>query len=588
MEVAPVAYLTAGLSRLVPAKIRWKIIAPYLVLTLIVAVTGTFFATRLVTGSLNDRFDNQLAEAARVTADSMVRQERQHLETVRAISFTVGVTEATESGDAAALRSLIEPILANHQREYVQVLDAHGHSLLSMHLVDAGSLNYETIKDDASLTNAQVVKNVLAGGDDQGDKFAELVPGANGDVLYTAGPVKDGDRTVGVVLVGTSLETLLPSIKLEALADVTFYDLDGQVIGSTFNRSDESAGALSQIGTDNLNSVAGLHETKTLFGRGFDLLYGELRVRDQTVGLFSIALPSSFISSAGTDTRLTMMTIFGLATAAVLGVGVLIAHGVTSPLLTLVGLARTVAGGDLTVRSKLKSRDEVGTLASSFNLMTDRLANQHLQTIRMLTSAIDARDPYTAGHSVRVGQLSVEIGRQLELPRRDLQFLEVGGYLHDVGKIGIRDNVLLKEGPLTEDERRMIEEHPRIGINIVKHIDLPTEVFDIVSGHHEKLDGTGYPYGLDAEGITLFARIAAVADVYDALTTERPYKPALSITRAVRILREEVTANHLDEHSVEGLVKALPVWDRRLRLERGLQGLSLGDLEDLTQGQGVA
>jgi putative nucleotidyltransferase with HDIG domain len=283
-----------------------------------------------------------------------------------------------------------------------------------------------------------------------------------------------------------------------------------------------------------------------------------------------------------------MMAVFSIATVAVLAVGVAIAHGVTSPLLSLVAVARAVAGGDLSVRSTLKTRDEVGTLATSFNIMTDRLANQHLQTIRTLTSAIDARDPYTAGHSVRVGQLSLEIGRELLLPRRELQFLEIGGYLHDVGKIGIRDNVLLKEGPLTEPERLMIAEHPRIGINIVKNVDLPSEVLEIVAGHHEKLDGTGYPYGLDGASISLFARIAAVADIYDALTTERPYKPAMTAKRSVRILREEVAANHLDELAVSALVRVLPVWERRRRREKALQGLSLGELEDLGIGQGVA
>jgi putative nucleotidyltransferase with HDIG domain len=577
-----------SLARLIPSRIRWKIIAPYFVLTVVVAAAGTYFATRLVTGSLDDRFNNQLAEAARVTSDAVVRRERMHLETVRSITFTVGVTEAIAASDGRELRTLIEPILANDHREYVRVLDENGRQLIGLHLVDEAALSYETLSSDATIADAAIVRNVLAGGDEQGDKFAQVIQGDDGGVLYTGGPIWDGESIAGVVLVGSTLDAFLPAVKLEALADVTFYGLDGSVLSTTFSRGDGSAEELSRIAASDLGAVAGVRETKTLFGREFDMLYGELRVREQTVGLFSIALPSSFIQSAGAETRLVMMVIFGVATAFVLGIGVLIAHGVTSPLLSLVRTARAVTAGDLTVRAGLESRDEVGTLATSFNIMTDRLANQHLQTIRMLTSAIDARDPYTAGHSVRVGQLSVEIGRQLELPRRDLQFLEVGGYLHDVGKIGIRDNVLLKEGPLTDEERRMIEEHPRIGINIVKHVDLPSEVFDIVSGHHEKLDGTGYPYGLNGEGITLFARIAAVADVYDALTTERPYKPALAIERAVEILRAEVTANHLDVRAVEGLVTALPVWSRRLSLERGLQGLSLGDLEDLRTGESVA
>jgi putative nucleotidyltransferase with HDIG domain len=112
--------------------------------------------------------------------------------------------------------------------------------------------------------------------------------------------------------------------------------------------------------------------------------------------------------------------------------------------------------------------------------MTERLAHTHLATIRALTSAIDARDPYTAGHSIRVGQLALEIGRSLELPRRDLQFLEIGGYLHDIGKIGIRDAVLLKTGLLTDDERSLIEEHPRIGLRIVQYVDLADEVLQFI------------------------------------------------------------------------------------------------------------
>jgi putative nucleotidyltransferase with HDIG domain len=573
---------------LVPAKIRWKIIAPYLVLTLIVAASGTYLATRLVTGSLEDRFENQLAEAARVTSDSVIRRERQHLETLRAISFTIGVSEATEAGDTSALQDLIEPILANNQRQYVVVLDESGREVMGLMLADGSTLNYEPYEASVELAATPLVHNVLAGGDKKGDKFAQVVPGADGGILYTAGPIRDGDRIVGVVLVGSSLDAFLPAIKLEALADVTFYSIDGAVLGSTFNRSDGSAEALSLIGTDELNGVAGLRETKTLFGRDFDLLYGELRVRDETVGLFSIALPSSFIQSAGADTRLVMMAVFGIATAAVLGVGVFIANGVTSPLLSLVRTSRAVAAGDLTVRAGLKSRDEVGTLATSFDIMTERLANQHLQTIRVLTSAIDARDPYTAGHSVRVGQLSMEIGRQMELPKRDLQFLEVGGYLHDVGKIGIRDSVLLKEGPLTLEERRMIEEHPRIGISIVKHVDLPPEVLEIVSGHHEKLDGTGYPYGLEDRDITLFARIAAVADIFDALTTERPYKPALTVAHTVGLLKDEVMCRRLDAQAVDGLIKALPGWGRRLQVEPSLRGFSLEEVEELRVGERVA
>jgi putative nucleotidyltransferase with HDIG domain len=318
---------------------------------------------------------------------------------------------------------------------------------------------------------------------------------------------------------------------------------------------------------------------KSIFERDFDLLYGELRIRDETVGLYSVALPSSFISTAGSTTRWAMTVMFAIATVAVIGTGLLIARGVTAPLLKLVSTAHAVTEGDLTARSGVKARDEVGELATSFDVMTERLAKQHLSTIRALTSAIDARDPYTAGHSVRVGQLSMEIGREMELSKRDLQFLEVGGYLHDIGKIGIRDDVLLKPGRLTDRERALIEEHPRIGINIVQYVDLADEVKQLVLSHHEKLDGSGYPDGLSGEQISIFARIGAVADIYDALTTERPYKPGLSVEEAVSMLQREVEAGHLDGHAVYSLVRVLPLWSRRLTTDPALKGFVLPELQ---------
>jgi putative nucleotidyltransferase with HDIG domain len=568
------------ITRLVPARIRWKIVAPYVALTIVVAFAGTYLATDLVTGSLEERFDNQLAESARVASDSVVRRERQHLEVLRTVAFTTGVSEGVLAGDEGALRALVEPIAANSKTEYVEVLDANGRRVAGLRLDDSQALIYEKLTGSPDRSSLPSVQSVLRGRSDKlGDKFAQLVLLPDGPALYTAGPIYDGDRMIGAVLIGSSLEGLLPAIKHEALADITFYGLDSTVLASTFYREDGDAD-LTPSGDATPEALAGLRESRTLYGRGFNLLYGELRIREETVGAFSIALPSSFISSASADTRLAMMAVFGAATAAVLAVGILVAHGVTAPLINLVRTARAVTAGDLSVRSGFRSRDEVGTLASSFDIMTERLANTHLQTIRALSSAIDARDPYTAGHSVRVGQLSVEIGRELELSRRDLQFLEIGGYLHDVGKIGIRDSVLLKQGKLTAEERRMIEDHPRIGLKIISHVELADEVVQVVAGHHEKLDGTGYPYGLTGEDVTIFARIAAVSDIYDALTTERPYKPALTIERAVAMLKDEVTGGHLDPRVVDALTKVLPRWGRRLETEKDLRGLLIPEMEE--------
>ncbi len=570
----------AGRVLLYPVRhIRWKIIAPYLVLTALVAGVGTYIAARLVTGSLEERFENQLAEASRVASDSVVRRERAHLETVRGVAFTQGVAEAVRDGDEAALEELVLPVAANGQTELIEVLDANGERLVGLRLANRERLEYTALSDPEDRATWPAVASVLAGRQDElGDKFAQIVETSQGYALYTAGPIYDGNRIVGAVLVGTRLDSLLPAIKAESLADVTVYDFDGTPLATTFaDRASEQEGDLTpdQAAIASFGSPDAVRESKTLFGRGFDLLYGELRVRDQIVGMYSVALPSSFILSASGTTRWQMGLLFAGATTAVLLTGLLLARSLTQPLLRLVRAARAVSSGDLTARSGVRTADEVGVLAESFDQMTERLQRQHLATIRALTSAIDARDPYTAGHSARVGQLAVMIGEAYDLPESVLQHLEIGGYLHDIGKIGIRDSVLLKPGRLTPEEREMIEQHPVIGMEILEAVDLAPEVVAFVSGHHEKLDGSGYPRGLRAQEVTLISRIAAVADIYDALTTERPYRGAMSAEEALFIMRREVGEGKLDGDVLSTFEGLLQRWEWRRRSDPALQGFRL-------------
>jgi putative nucleotidyltransferase with HDIG domain len=269
--------------------------------------------------------------------------------------------------------------------------------------------------------------------------------------------------------------------------------------------------------------------------------------------------------------------LFGIGMAAVMGIGLVLAHLLTRPILRLVKTARQVSAGDLSARSGVNSKDEIGTLASSFDEMTERLQKQHLSTIRALTSAIDARDPYTMGHSVRVGQLAMMIGRELGVDDVVLSRLEVGGYLHDIGKIGIRDNVLLKPGRLTEEERHAIEDHPRIGLAILEPVDLPPEVIQFVEGHHERLDGSGYPHGLKADEVSTIARIGAVADMFDALTSERPYRGPETPNAALKVLRSDAI-DKLDPHVLDALEAVLPEWERRRAEEPELSGFRLPEL----------
>jgi putative nucleotidyltransferase with HDIG domain len=561
--------------------IRWKIVVPYAFLTVVLAIAGSYIATQIVTGSLEERFDNQLTEAARVVSDDVVHKERQHLEIVRAATFTEGVDAAVLNSDTAALESLLLPIVTNSAVERLEILDASGERLETFDLADPSQLTYEEIADGDEPIDWQIVQQTLAGeSDEAGDKHAQIIETAAGFYLYTSSAITYGDEIAGVALVATSLDSLAARMKQDALANVTLYDFNGSPLTSTFSRSEdaEAGEAVLDVEGEALNgAIAGetaMRETRTLFGREYDLLYGRMIVRGRVVGLYSVGLPTDFIFSAGSATRTQVALLFGLGMAAVLGIGFYLAHQLTRPILALVKTAGIVASGDLTARSGVRTRDEVGTLAHSFDDMTEKLQRQHLGTIKALTSAIDARDPYTLGHSVRVGQLAMTIGRRMGLDERTLGQLEVGGYLHDIGKIGIRDAVLLKPSELTEDEREAIEEHPTIGLQILKPVELPEQVLQFVASHHEKLDGSGYPRGLLGDDVPLAARIAAVSDMYDAVTTHRPYRTPMTPYEALAMLRS-YAGRLLDREVVEAFAEVLDEWEHRRRTEKELRGYQI-------------
>ena len=565
--------------------IRWKIVLPYAFLSIVLAIIATYLVTRLVTSSLTERFDNQLVEAGHVTADAVVRQERAHLETVRAVAFTEGVADSIRAGDEKRLEDLVEPIVANAAVERLEVLDTQGQRVKTLSLSDGGESRYQELSDDDEPASWPLVGRILQGDvDELGDKYAQIVETSEGFVIYTAGPVLENDELVGVVLVGTTLDSFVEQAKTEALADITVYDFHGNPLSSSFAQPDDASNdeAHLDIGgavlEEAVSGASAVREQRTLWGRGYDLLYGRLEVRDQVVGLYSVGLSTDFIFSAGAMTRLQMALLFGIGMAAVLAVGLFLARLLTQPLLRLVRAARLVAAGDLTARSGIMSADEIGVLASSFDKMTEKLQHQHLATVRALASAIDARDPYTLGHSVRVGQLAAMLGRHLGLDERTLAQVEIGGYLHDIGKIGIPDVDLLKPGQLTPEQRRVVNEHPRIGLAILEPIDLPAEVLDFVRSHHERLDGSGYPQGLKDEQLSIIARIAAVADMYDALTSSRPYRGPATSEEALALIRSQA-GQLLDVRVTEGLASILPEWERRRVTEHTLQGLRLPDLE---------
>jgi putative nucleotidyltransferase with HDIG domain len=176
-----------------------------------------------------------------------------------------------------------------------------------------------------------------------------------------------------------------------------------------------------------------------------------------------------------------------------------------------------------------------------------------LKALLVMADVIEARDPYTGGHVWRVSQLSKLLALEYGMNDDDAIRVSLGGYLHDIGKVGIPDTVLGKQGKLTNEEFEIIKTHPSIGANLVREHPLGLLVMDVVQHHHERLDGRGYPDGLGGSDISIPARLVSIADAFDALTSSRPYRQGMTIDEAIRILKSESGA-HYDSEIVGHLI----------------------------------
>ena len=174
-----------------------------------------------------------------------------------------------------------------------------------------------------------------------------------------------------------------------------------------------------------------------------------------------------------------------------------------------------------------------------------QLTRSYKATVRALSNAVEARDAYTGKHAERVAAYGIAIARALGIARPEAPEIEFGFLLHDIGKVAIPDSILYKPGALTDEERRLMSRHPTIGAEIVGDIEFLQDAVEVVRSHHERWDGTGYPEGLAGEEIPLAARVFAVADVLDALTTDRPYRQAIPLPEAREIILR-ASGSHFD------------------------------------------
>ena len=249
------------------------------------------------------------------------------------------------------------------------------------------------------------------------------------------------------------------------------------------------------------------------------------------------------------------------------GLSIISARRITSPLQVLAQSSRAIARGDFSQRVHVKTRTEIGELATTFNTMSEELEqfvedlkraaeenkNLFMGSIQMLAGAVDEKDPYTRGHSDRVTKYSLMIAKEMGMDPEFLEILRISAQLHDVGKIGIEDRILKKPGTLTPEEFEIMKTHTTKGANILRPVPQLREMLPGIELHHEALNGRGYPYGLKGDEIPLLARVIAVADTFDALTTNRPYQQAHDPVEALRII-QNLSGQRLDPKAVAALL----------------------------------
>ena len=189
----------------------------------------------------------------------------------------------------------------------------------------------------------------------------------------------------------------------------------------------------------------------------------------------------------------------------------------------------------LLIESGLKSVSQMRTISK----MNENLEKAYIDSIEILRYTVEARDPYTRGHSDRVSEYAILLGKKLNLPDDDIEKLKIGGLFHDIGKIGIPDSILLKESNLTDEEYVKIKEHPVIGYNILANAEMFKNILDIVKYHHERYDGNGYPEKLAGANIPYLARITSVVDSFDAMTSRRSYRDSLPMD----VVKSEILQN---------------------------------------------
>jgi HD-GYP domain-containing protein (c-di-GMP phosphodiesterase class II) len=495
------------------------------------------------------------------------------------------------AGSVQAIRTVLpasaDPFMHPTRSEWVADFMTPDSDLLALRILNAAGQGAEAVPEDlepAILAEMEEARIAAL----QGTKVTGRITPidvVNQPGVVMAVPVVDGDHVIGAVVGIIGLRRIVDRIREEGKGDVTAFlvDRDGQVLIHSEPSVDVQRPDFSELPIVRAFSRAPLHLrlTQSYEDQGVKLL-GTVAPASPAVGV--VVQKPEDQAFASVDKMMQATVQWGtIALLVSVLAAILFAAGIARPIGILAERTREIARGNYQQRVDLRTHNEIGDLAENFNAMSTsveqaveqlkKAANENhllfINSVRMLAAAIDAKDPYTRGHSERVARYAIGIGKHLDLSEEEMRNLRISALLHDVGKIGIDDRVLRKPGALTEDEFELMKQHPAKGAAIMSGV---AQLIDIIPGlkyHHEKWTGGGYPEGIAGEAIPLQARIVAIADTFDAMTTNRPYQKAMDLGYVVEKIRS-FAGTRFDPRVVDAFVNAVRRGD--IQIEDQIRG----------------
>jgi HD-GYP domain-containing protein (c-di-GMP phosphodiesterase class II) len=554
---------------------------------LVISIVPMYFYSAQVEAINRDRLKtNEMLLQNTVTrslADDLSQHERSLRMMLANLSSAIQVASGGDIGEknieSPELRALLENFVSSSDEiAYATLLNS-----------EAKGISAGRIAPDAFL-NRELERAYAAARDGRAYSGQALVEGEGKTartVFLVGAPVQYGQRFLGMIACVVDLQFLIRQLREVTGGGLTPYVVDsqGRLVAAA---TPEFATGQQMKNLDIVrNFVDGGNKAQLAETREFTVDAGSERV--EMLGTFSPVMSLNWAVVVQKPRREAYRGVYEmqrtarlLAVLAVLlsiFVSIFAARRITNPLQVLTQSSRALARGDFSQRVRLWSRTEIGELAQTFNTMSEELerfvedlkraAEENralfMGSIQMLAGAVDEKDPYTRGHSDRVTRYSLLIAKEMKLPSSFMETLQISAQLHDVGKIGIEDHILKKPGALTEEEFEVMKTHTTKGANILRPVTQLAEMLPGIELHHEALDGRGYPYGLKGDQIPLLARVIAVADTFDALTTNRPYQQAHTPEQALQIIKN-LAGKRLDPAAVDAL---LAVYERgEIKIQR--------------------